>query len=232
MRAFALAFAVKALYHSSTLNNYTYTKVAELFGISRGTAKTLITELRRMGLVENMGPHLLFKSLKSPKKYGRNVRVQDYSNVDLHNLKEVERFLRLPAVVIKQAQIDYAVIIHKSMTEPKTLEEFRKAKAKVKRSVNKKAYWKQKADSGMAITTVMKASGLKRNSVINLLKWGEQKHLLNKKRRFHKYNHYTPLDNFTTDGISIVSWHGSTYIIEPNILTFTKREKQKNSQKQ
>jgi hypothetical protein len=216
MRALSLAFAIKANFRSSQFNSFTYSRVAEMFHIGRETAKHLIEELHNMGLIENRGPNILIRSLKDKGIRARNRKIQDYSNVDISNLKEVEKFLRLQGVLLKQSQIDYAANIQKDILSPRCSGDYRRAK----RESKKMGHWSGEADRGQSISTVMKASGLRRNSAINLLKWGEKSGLLIKKKRMIKIGAAMRTDDFSIGRTRIFSWENQTYVCKPTELTF------------
>lgn len=216
MRALSLAFAIKANFRSSQFNNFTYSRVAEMFHIGRETAKHLIVELRDMGLVEDRGPHILIRSLKGKREKDRNLTLQDYSAIDLYNLKEVEKFLRLQSVALKQSQIDYAANVRKDILSPESSRDYRRAK----RESRKLGHWSGDVDRGQSINTVMRASGLRRNNAIGLLKWGEKKGLLIKKRRMIKIGAVMRTDDFSIGRTRIFSWKNQTYVCKPTELTF------------
>ena len=65
MKALSLAFAVKAIYLSSQINDASYSKIAAMFGISRTSAKERIETLKDMHLVLYNDKHLIFKYLFS-----------------------------------------------------------------------------------------------------------------------------------------------------------------------
>jgi hypothetical protein len=219
MKALALSFAVKALYKSSQLNNFTYSRIAEIFHISRISAKTRIEILRNMGLVFNNGNHLMFRTLREFGEGNKNINIQNYSSIDINNLKEVEKFLRLQGVFIKQSQIEYAVNVQKNILNPSSPQEYKKAKRKSKNI----KHWNGETDLGQSINTVMKSSGLGRNSAIKILKWGEDKKLLTKKKRITKlFSAVGCEDNFKIPGnrARFFSCKGIVYSVLPTILMF------------
>jgi len=220
MRALSLAFAIKANFRSSQFNNFTYSRVAEMFHIGRETAKHLIVELRDMGLVEDRGPHILIRSLKGKREKGRNLTLQDYSAIDLYNLKEVEKFLRLQSVALKQSQIDYAANVQKDILSPGSSRDYRRAK----RESRKLGHWSGDADRGQSINTVMKVSGLCKNGAINLLKWGEKKRLLTKNRRVVRLGPSMGMEDFSLGRTHVFSWKNQVYSCLPTELTFTRRK--------
>jgi len=219
MRALSLAFAIKAKCRSSQCNKVTYSRVAEMFDIGRGTAKSLIMELRSMDLIEDRSPHILIKSLKSRGAKDRNIPLQDYSAIDLCNLKEVEKFLRLQSVALKQSQIDYAANVQKDILSPRCSRDYRRAK----RESRKLAHWSGDADRGQSINIVMKVSGLCRNGAINLLKWGEKKKLLTKNKRMVRLGPAMGMEDFSIGRTHIFSWKNQVYSCLPTELTFRRK---------
>ena len=220
MRALSLAFAIKANFRSSQFNNFTYSRVAEMFHIGRETAKHLIVELRDMGLVEDRGPHILIRSLKGKREKDRNLTLQDYSAIDLYNLKEVEKFLRLQSVALKQSQIDYAANVRKDILSPKSSRDYRRAK----RESRKLGHWSGDADRGQSINTVMRVSGLCKNGAINLLKWGESKKLLTKNKRMVRLGPSVGIEDFSLERTRVFSWKNQVYSCLPTEITFRKRK--------
>ena len=219
MKALSLAFAVKAIYLSSQINDASYSKIAAMFGISRTSAKEMIKTLSEMGLILQMGNHLVFKTLREFERGSKNINIQNYSSINLYNLKEVEKFLRLQGVFIKQSQIDFAINVKTNILDPSSLAEYRRLKKQSK----KIAHWDGQFDNGQSVNTVMKASGLKRNSAINLLKWAEEKELLVKKRRIYKLSISVGLDdNFKLPDSRgrYFSYGGWLYYVLPSVLFF------------
>ena len=220
MKALSLAFAVKALYTSSALNNGSYNHIAKTFHIGRESAKERIRTLQELGLIRRDGNRIIFLSFRQRGEGIKNVPILDYSDIDLTNLKEVERYLRLQGVYIKQSQIDYAANVQKRITNPSSVKEYRTAK----RLVKKMAHWSGEADNGQAVCTVMKSSGLKRNSAIALLKWGENTGLLEKEKRFSQFFAACGCDPSTIFGShsrgKFFVWHGLTFFVQPSILHF------------
>lgn len=100
-KALALSFAVKAMFQSSRINNFTYKKVANMFGISRERAKSSVGILLEMGVCRIDGPHLTMTSLNRHEYGNKNLPIQSYNNTNITNLKEVEKFLRLQAVYFR-----------------------------------------------------------------------------------------------------------------------------------
>jgi len=222
MKALSLAFAVKALYTSSALNNGTYNHMAKTFHIGRESVKERIQTLQSLGMVRREGARIIFLSFRQRGEGIKNVPILDYSDIDLTNLKEVERYLRLQGVFIKQSQIDYAANVQKRITDPTSPKEYRRAKRLVKRL----AHWSGEADRGQAICTVMKSSGLKRNSAIALLKWGVNAKLVKKEQRFSQFYAAAGCDPVTIFGSrtrgKFFVWHGLTFLVQPSILHFKK----------
>lgn len=224
MKALSLAFAVKALYVSSALNNGSYNHIAKTFHIGRTSAKEMINTLQSLGLIRRVGNRIIFLQFRQRGEGIKNVPIQDYSDVDLTNLKQVEYYLRLQGVYIKQSQIDYAANVQKRIANPSSCKELRAMKRKAKNM----AHWSGEADTGQAVCTVMKSSGLKRNSAIRLLKWGEDMKLLEKEKRFSQLfasvgSNPADLLGKRTRGKFFV-WHGLTFLVQPSILSFKKGE--------
>lgn len=220
MKALSLAFAVKALYVSSALNNGSHNHIAKTFHIGRASAKERINTLQSLGLIRREGNRIIFLQFRQRGEGIKNVPIQDYSNVDLTNLKQVEYYLRLQGVYIKQSQIDYAANVQKRIANPSSCKELRTMKRKAKNM----AHWSGEADTGQAVCTVMKSSGLKRNSAIRLLKWGEDMKLLEKERRFSQFfaacgSNPADILGKGTRGKYFV-WHGLTFFVQPSILHF------------
>jgi len=219
IRALSLAFAIKGLYKSSQLNNWSYQKIAMLFHIGRTTAKERIQTLERMGLIKRIDNHLLFLSLKEINHGVKNITIQNYSNIDITNLKEVERFLRLQGTFIKQSQIDYAVNVKNDIINPTDLHTFKKAK----RLDNKLNDWGGQLDSGQSISTVMKSCGLGRNKSVELLQWAEHMELVKKEKRFHVLSKQVPLKECIYDSKTrktMFSHKGRVYSCQATILHF------------
>lgn len=220
MKALSLAFAVKALYVSSALNNGSYNHIAKTFHIGRASAKERINILQSLGLIRREANRIIFLPFRQRGEGIKNVPIQDYSDVDLTNLKQVEYYLRLQGVYIKQSQIDYAANVQKRIANPSSCKELRTMKRKAKNM----AHWSGEADTGQAVCTVMKSSGLKRNSAIRLLKWGENMKLFEKEKRFSQLfaaSGSNPADIIgrRTRGKYFV-WHGLTFFVQPSILHF------------
>lgn len=83
-KALELYLFVKEKYVSSTINNFTYTKLSETTKLSRESLKKRIQTLKEMELVEFVGKnkqHLLFKNARSKKS---NVRIDklDFSSIE------------------------------------------------------------------------------------------------------------------------------------------------------
>ena len=221
-KALSLAFAVKALYVSSALNNGSYSNIARIFHIGRESAKERVQTLQSLGLIRRDGNRIIFLSFRQRGEGIKNVPILDYADIDLTNLKQVEYYLRLQGVYIKQSQIDYAANVQKRITNHSSVNELRRARRKVKNM----AHWSGEADTGQAICTVMRSSGLKRNSAIRLLKWGESMRLLEKEKRFSQFFAAfgsDPADIFgkRTRGKFFV-WHGLAFFVQPSILHFRK----------
>ncbi len=219
MKALSLAFAVKAIYLSSQINDASYSKIAAMFGISRTSAKERIETLKDMHLVLYNDKHLIFKTLREFDQGIKNINIQNYSCIDLYNLKEVEKFLRLQGVFIKQSQIDYAVNVKKDILNPSSIAKLRSARKKSK----KLSHWDGDVDNGQSVNTVMKASGLGRNSAINILKWGEEKGLLTKTKRISKISIAVGVeDSFKLhqDRGRYFSYGGFVFRVLPSLLVF------------
>lgn len=222
MKALSLAFAVKALYTSSALNNGSYNHMAKTFHIGRESVKERIQTLQSLGMIRREDDRIIFLSFRQRGEGIKNVPILDYSDIDLTNLREVEKYLRLQGVYIKQSQIDYAANVQKRITNPSSVKEYRTAK----RLVKKMAHWSGEADTGQAVCTVMKSSGLKRNGAMALLRWGEKAGLLEKEKRFSQFYAARGCDPSTifdgrTRGKFFV-WHGLTFFVQPSILKFRK----------
>ena len=222
-RALSLAFAVKSKYLSSQLNNFSYSRLSDMFGISRNTAKNRINKLREMGLVRQNGKNLVFLSLQELGYGIKNIIIQNHSRVNLNNLKEAERFLRVQAVYIKQSQIDYAVNCIESTKNAKTAKELRAAHSKLKKIRN----WNGRVDRGQSINTVKRVSGTGKNNAVNLLKWGEKKRLLKKNVRINEVQHVWQETERWKDSDdmrkSFFISHGRTYLVLPTEIKFTVR---------
>lgn len=83
-KALELYLFVKEKYVSSTINNFTYTKLSAATRLSRESLKKRIQTLKEMELVEFVGKnkqHLLFKNARSNKS---NVRIDklDFSSIE------------------------------------------------------------------------------------------------------------------------------------------------------
>jgi len=222
MKALSLAFAVKALYKSSALNDGSYSHIAQLFHIGRTSAKERIQTLLLMGLIRRDGNRIIFLTLKQVGIGIKNVPILDYSNINLYNLKEVENYLRLQGVCIKQSQIDYAANVHQRIANPTSCKELRT----MKRKAENLAYWSGEVDRGQAICTVMRSSGLQRNSAIGLLKWGEDTGLVEKEKRFSQFFADCGSDPSNIFGKNtrgkFFSWHGLIFFVQPSVLSFKK----------
>ena len=220
-RALSLAFAIKAKFTSSQINNFSYSRISEIFGISRGTAKKHITTLRQMGLIRNNDKGIVILALKDKTNKGQNFRVQKYGEViKPENLKDIEKFLRLQKVLIKQNQIDFAVNTLKAKDEVETMRDYRKL---VRRS-KKLHCWAGELDRGQSIKTICNVTGLSNKSSVELLKWGENNKFLTKEKRITK----TDMPCFGIDEREIKGLHGgsyfifkgSAYFVQPSILNF------------
>lgn len=222
MKALSLAFAVKALYVSSALNNGSYSNIARIFHIGRASAREMIHTLLSLGLVRRDGKRIIFLRFRQRGEGIKNVKIQNYDNIDLTNLKQVESYLRLQGVYFKQSQIDYAANVQKRIANPSSVKEMRQMKRKAENMV----HWSGAVDTGQAICTVMKSSGLKRNSAIRLLKWGESIMLLEKEKRFSQFYAACgsdPSDIFEEKSRGkFFTWHGLVFFVQPSILHFRK----------
>lgn len=241
MKALALAFAIKATILSGDLHNATYSNIANMFHIGRESAKERILCLQEMGLIvrreamvklpdgtKKLEPRILFKSLKAQEPGDRDFSIQDHSKINITNLKDVEKFLRLQAVAIKQSHIDWAANLKNSTNKVKSLKELRSNRRKLEKTVA----WDGPADNGMSIGTVMAASGLRRNSAVNLLKWGESLGFLRKIRRMERIGISVGYDELIDQpagrGKYFVTKAGFIYRVSPNILLFSKAAKAKS----
>ena len=95
----------------------------------------------------------------------KNIEIQKYYSINRNNLKEIERFLRLQAVRIKQSQIDYAINCIESTQKAKNAKELKSAKKNLKKIGN----WNGNVDRGMSIRIVENVSGLGKNKSVELL---------------------------------------------------------------
>lgn len=223
-RALALAFAVKANFHSSQFNNFTYKACAEKFGISRATAKKRITTLREMGLLRDNGKHLVFLSLQEVRVGVKNVLLLPYSQLGNKpvNLNEIEKYIRLQGVFIKQSQIEFSVNTIKAKHEVKSARKL----GRVRRKEKKLRGWTGKTDLGQSIKTVMRSSGLKRNKAVELLQWGDRNKFLTKEKRISITN--VPAIGlqsgeflyFAKKREGIFNSHGRIYFVSSTILSF------------
>lgn len=219
MKALSLAFAVKAIYLSSQINDASYSKIATMFGISRTSAKERINTLEEMGLITHHGNHLIFNTLREYERGSKNINIQNYSSISPYNLKEVEKFLRLQGVFIKQSQINYAVNVKKDILNPSNIAEYRRAKKNSK----KLSHWDGDVDNGQSVNTVMKASGLGRNSAINIIKWGEERRLLTKTKRISKIGIAVSMEDkfkLPNDRGRYFAYGGFVYYVLPSLLVF------------
>ena len=224
-RALSLAFAVKVKYRSSQINNFSYSGLAGLFGISRETAKKRINKLREMGLVRDNGKCLIFLSLQE-KRYGcKNVEIQKCYGINRNDLKQIERFLRLQAVNIKQSQINHAINCIKATKTAKTAKELRTAKQNLKKIAN----WNGNVDCGISINTVKKVSGVGVNKAVELLSWGEKKHFLHKTVRFNKESDiFVGEDKWKTSKEERKTFfvsHGRVFSVQPTLVKFRTSKK-------
>lgn len=219
IKALSLAFAIKAKYKSSQINDSSYSKLASMFSISRETAKKRIGVLRTMGLIKEDGDNILFLSFKDSWE-NANIEIQDYSKIDITNLKEIERFLRLQGVYIKQSQIDYAANANEATTTVKSMKELRAAKRRLK----KIRHWGGKTDRGQSINTVKKASGLGTNKAVELLQWAEKNKLIEKEvRRVREDSIPLGDEKWKESAKSRKTYfmsHGFVFSVLPSILIF------------
>lgn len=220
LRAIAVSFAIKAKFRSSQINDFTYSRLASMFNIGRETAKRRIERLKSLGLVRFDGNNLLFLSL-SDSWMKNNIKVLDYTKIDTNNLKEVEKFLRLQAVYIKQSQINYAVNVKRATASVSDMKELRANKRKLR----KLSYWGGETDRGQSIKTVSNVSGLGINGAVELLQWGEKMGLLDKDVRiFRKKFVPTSEQRWKISKKSRVTFfvsNGNVFSAIPTVITFT-----------
>lgn len=215
MRALAFMFMVKAMFKSGAVHHATYQRLSDLTGVGRAKAKIHVTVLKEMGLVRWQGDTLIFGSFDPEGKY-KKFEIQDYSHIDITNLKEVEKFIRLQAVRIKQSQIDHAVSKLKARRDPQTLREFKGAM----RGVDD---WNGRPDQGQSIYTVQEVSGLGVNSAVDLLKWGEIHGLLKKEKRIERVPYYpSRVEELAESHTHCKEFYygGRRYLVRPSILLF------------
>lgn len=210
MRAIALAFSIKARYRSSSYR-FTISRIAQEYHIGRDTAKRLLLTLYDMGLVKRQGQSILFGKFRQGS--GKTIPILPYGNIDLFNLPEVEKYLRLLLVYIKQSQIDYAANKLHHARNPETLKEFKSAKRYRK-------YWAGEIDRGQSIHTVSNVSGLGNNKAVQLLAWGEKKKLLVKLKRVRRVGFYD-LPTGKYDRSTVFTWQGKKFVAESTILLFS-----------
>ena len=216
MKALSLAFAVKAMYKSSWLKDATYARIAEMFGIGRAKAKEYITILSGLNLIERKGKDILFKGFRHSGK-SKFISLQDYSKIDITNLREVEKFLRLQAVKIKQSQIDYATKKIKALNEPESTREYKQAKR-----YQRFSGWGREVDEGQSVKTVSKACGLNKGSSVKLLEWGEAKGLLKKEKRVVRVAKYPTQEEVAEHSFHCSYFHyrGRCYRAMTSLLRF------------
>lgn len=216
MKALTLAFAIKSRFRSSAVVRTSYKKIASMFHIGRERAKKSITILAEMGLIDRKGESIVFRSFRHAGDY-KFIDIQDYKNIDLTNLQEVEKFIRLQAVYIKQAQIDYAANRLSELSDPKNMRELKRA-----RRYMRKHNWGGKADHGQSIRTVGEVSGLSKTTAVELLKWGISRGLLVKEKRITRVGFYRTKEEALTkgQGYSEFFCHGRRYLAETSILHF------------
>lgn len=221
-RALALAFAVKSTYLSSQINNFSYSRLSEMFGISRATAKKRMNTLKTLGLVRENGDHMVFLSLQEIGVGIKNINIQNHKK-KVNNLKEIEKFIRLQAVYIKQTQIDFAV----NTIEAKQRVKKNKDLKSLNRRAKKLKDWAGETDRGQSINTVSRISGLSKKSSVELLKWGQEKKFLRKKVRIEA----TDVSSFgkikllkeVSGKESYFAHNGIIFSVMPTILKFNKR---------
>ena len=214
MQAIALAFSVKSRYRSSQYHSFTYSRIAQEYHIGRGKAKRLISVLRQLNLIGDKGQSIIFHKFSSCIDKGKLFEIQPYNNIDLFNLTEIEKYLRLQTVYIKQNQIDYAFNRLQHLHEPTTLKEYRSAK-KFARNYS----WTGEIDRGQSIATVSRASGLGINNAVDLLRWGEEKKLLVKQKRIQRVPFYS-LPEGKCGRATVFTSHGCKFIAQCSVLSF------------
>ena len=221
MKALSLAFAVKAMFRSSSIYNFSYSRLADMFGISRARAKRLIETLTEMGLCRRNNTEMVFLSLNRPRaNHNVNIYIQHYRDIDITDLKQVGKFLRLQIVRTKQCQIDFAVNILNDKSSPKSLKDLNKAK----RDSGKIKKWDGQTDNGMSLRTIGHTAGIGKNSACNLVKWGVTTGLLTKETR-RKIIGPAYGDDFTKNRReALFVSHGLIFSVLPSVLCFTTLE--------
>ena len=216
VKALSLAFAVKAMYRSSWLKDATYARIAQMFGISRAKAKEYIAILSGLNLIERKGKDILFKGFRHAGKY-KFVSIQDYSKINITDLRETEKYLRLQAVKIKQSQIDYAANNIKALGEPESTREYKMAKR-----YQRFSGWGREVDEGQSVKTVGKTSGLSKGMAVKLLMWGEAKKLLKKEKRVVRVAHYPSQEELAKHSFhcSYFYYQGCCYRAMTSLLKF------------
>ena len=212
LRALSLSFSVKARYRSSQYHRFTYSRIADEYHIGRDKAKKLIAILIEMNLATIQDGNILFGKFKQER--GKQVSLLPYNNIDLYNLSDIEKYLRLQAVSIKQSQIDYMTNRIQHLRDPGTLKEFKSAR-KVMGNYN----WVGEADRGQSINTVSSVSGLGKNKAVDLLKWGEAKGLLSKQKRITPISYYL-LPEGRYNRSTVFTWRGQKYRAQTTLLSF------------
>lgn len=212
LRALSLSFSIKSRYRSSQYHRFTYSRIAEEYHIGRDKAKKLVAILVEMNLATIQGGNILFGKFK--QNNGRCINLLPYNNIDLFDLSEIEKYLRLQAVSIKQSQIDYMANKLQHLNDPSTLKEYQSA-----RKVMKNYHWAREADRGQSINTVSKVSGLGKNKAVDLLKWGEAKGLLTKHKRLRPIGYYLLPEGIQDKG-TVFTWKGRKYLAQTTLISF------------
>lgn len=164
LKAVALAIYIKRHTTSSTVANWSISKLARLAGINPATVKKRLAILRELGLVEEQGKRLVFTRLRS--SCDRNNL--DISNIQDGKVKDIEKSLAALLIVIIQRQKEYANLQLQRANNGVSLKDIKKARRE------RKLYgWRPSfVDHGLSYQGIARRLGVCVKTAFDIVKFG------------------------------------------------------------
>ena len=133
LRRYAVWLKLKYIYVRGKYYNYSLSKLSIQLGISRQATKKYITFFIDNNWCKVVGNHIYFISNEEFKQfYKSESKYAIYVNKDL-SINEIIKELRYSALIIKQAQFNYAKEILDNLANPINNKVYQSAKRKVKK---------------------------------------------------------------------------------------------------
>lgn len=178
VKSLALALYVKKKVASSTINDFSYNKLANLTGLHINTLKKRVSYLKSIGLAKLVsGKHLVFCSLASSSKH-RNI---DITKIVYDSVKDVEKCLYALFVVEIQKRKDFVKHTLQSAHNPKNIKEMKKAKEICRRYGY---YDKEFKDFGISYKTIAKKLGVCLQKAFSIVEYAIEHLFLAKANNF------------------------------------------------